>query len=361
MRARFTLTVVCWALLAAACGSGEADVPSSLLAPTTTAARAKAVIYAYSYAAGDHHDYSFSLNQDLAMTVEAEGDDASLGQEIPGAINVTTSVAGTVSYDVAEGPEPGTHEIAISGVFESLEIEGTVDGETLDEGLMEEGTVPDLVEVPDLTIVIDEFGHLVSVDGEELPDDLPFFGDPFSQLGDFTSGGLSGHFGPAFPDEPLAVGDEWSSRQTEEIEGFDTAMSVETAYEVTGTEELDGRTVAVIDFETNTSKVELNLGEMFQALFDAFGEMGSELGNGTTGTTVATPEVEFLITVEPSTATGTVWFDQAHGVVVKSTQNTTTAIAMVMDFSDLEDSVRTEITMDLAMDLTAELVGGPST
>jgi hypothetical protein len=361
MRARFTVTVGLMSLLVAACGSGQATDLSPALAPTTTAVEAEAIAYAYSYAAGDHHDYEFDLNQDLDMTVEAEGDDALLGEELPGAINVTTSVAGTVSYDVAEGPAPGTHQIAISGVFDSLEIEGTVDGEPVDEELMDQGTVPDLVEAPDLTIVIDEYGNLVSVDGEEVPTDLPFFGDPFSQLGGFTSGGLSGHFGPAFPDEPLAVGDEWSTSQTEEIEEFDATMSVETSYRVTGTEEFNGQTAAVIDFETRTSGVELDLGAMFQALFDAFGEMGSELGDDTTATTVALPELEFLITVEPSTATGTVWFDQSKGIVVKSTQNTITTIAMVMDFSDPEESVRTSVTMDLDMDLTAELVEGPST
>ena len=43
---------------------------------------------------------------------------------------------------------------------------------------------------------------------------------------------------------------------------------------------------------------ELDLGEMFQALFDAFGEMGSEAE--TTDTTPAVPELEFVISVKPS-------------------------------------------------------------
>jgi hypothetical protein len=355
---RAGLLLITMALLAAACGPGDSNSSPTIPAPETTAAEAEAVVYTYSYAAGDHHDYAFTLDQNLDMTVEAEENGALLGEDVPGDIEVTTSISGTVSYDIAAGPQPGTHEIAISGVFDSLEIEGTVDGENLDEELVDDGTVPDLIEVPDLTIVLDRFGNLVSVDGEDIPDDFTFFGDPFSQLGDFTSGGLGGHFGPTFPEEPLSVGDEWSISQSEEVEGFDTTMSVETTYEVVGTEDVNGQTVAVVEFRTTTSAVELDLGEMFQALFDAFGEMGSELE--TTDTAPAVPELEFVISVKPSTATGTVWFDQSEGVVVKSTQSTATAIEMVMDFSDSEESMRTAVTMDLDMELTAELVQKPS-
>lgn len=243
MRARLTLMLVA-AVVLAACGPAESATTSETTpAPPTTAVQAEAAAFVYSYEPGDHHEYAFTLEQNLQMTVEAEGDDALLGDELPGDINVTTSIAGTVSYDIAEGPDAGTRQISISGIFDELEVDGTVDGEPLEEGMIEEGTVPDLVEVPDITIVIDEHGRLVSVDGEEVPEDLPFFGDPFSELGDFTSGGLNGHFGPAFPDEPLAVGDTWSFTQSEEIEGLDATMSVDSTYEVMGTETFNGRTV----------------------------------------------------------------------------------------------------------------------
>ncbi len=362
MRARLTLMLVIAAVAAAACGPANTTTPSSTtLAPTTTAVTAEAAAFVYSYEPGDHHEYGFTLDQSLQMTVEAEGDDGLPGEDIPEEINVTTSIAGTISYDIAAGPEPGTRQISISGVFDELEVEGMVDGEPVEDGMIEEGTVPDLVEVPNITIVVDEHGRLVSVAGDDVPEDLPFFGDPFSQLGDFTSGGLNGHFGPAFPDEPLAVGDSWSFTQSEEVEGLDTVMSVETTYEVTGTETLNGRTVVVIEFTTKTSKVELDLGEMFQALFDAFGELGAELGDDTEDTTVEIPNITFLITVEPSTATGTVWFDQEAGIVVKSSQDTATSISMLMDFSDTEEAIRTAITMDLDMQLKAELLGAPST
>jgi hypothetical protein len=361
MRARLTLMLVA-AVVLAACGPAESATTSETTpAPPTTAVQAEAAAFVYSYEPGDHHEYAFTLEQNLQMTVEAEGDDALLGDELPGDINVTTSIAGTVSYDIAEGPDAGTRQISISGIFDELEVDGTVDGEPLEEGMIEEGTVPDLVEVPDITIVIDEHGRLVSVDGEEVPEDLPFFGDPFSELGDFTSGGLNGHFGPAFPDEPLAVGDTWSFTQSEEIEGLDATMSVDSTYEVMGTETFNGRTVAVIEFTTETSEVVLDLGEMFQALFDAFGELGTELGGETEDSTVDLPSVTFLITVAPSTATGVVWFDQEAGLVVRSSQDTATSISMVMDFSDTEEAVRTAVAMDLDMQLEAELVEGPST
>jgi hypothetical protein len=225
--------------------------------------------------------------------------------------------------------------------------------------MVEEGTVPDLVEVPNLTIVVDEYGNLVSVDGEEVPEDLPFFGDPFSNLGEFTSGGLGGHFGPAFPDKPLAVGDSWSSTESDEIDGLGPAMTVTSSYKVVGTETQDGHEIFVIEFNTETSEVVLDLGEMFQQLFDAFGELGLESGE-TTDTAAEIPEITFVITVAPSSANGTIWFDQKAGIVGQYAQDTTTSISMLMDLSDANGVARMAVTMDLGMQLTAELLEGPS-
>jgi len=360
MRLRMTTMLVATAMLVTACGSTEGGTTptSSALVPTTTPT-AQEVAFVYSYEAGDHHEYAFDLDQNLRMTVEAEGDGSLLGEDPPEDIDVTTSIAGKVTYDIADGPTPGTRQISISGVFDEVAIGGTIDGETLEEGMIEEGIVPDLATVPDLTLVIDERGRLVSVDGEEVSEDVPFFGDPFGELSDFTSGGLSGHFGPEFPDEPLTVGDTWSFSQSDEIEGLDTVMSVTTTYTVTGTETLGGRTLVVIEFTTETSEVVLDLGAMFQALFDAFGELGTDLGAETTDTAPGIPSITFLITVAPSAADGTVWFDQDAGIVTKFTQNTVTNISMVMDLSDDENVVRTAVNMDLDMALTAEKLEGP--
>ena len=361
MRARLTVMFVVTAVLAVACGPGQdATTPSSTIATqSTTAPQAAPIVFTYSYEPGDHHDYAFALDQNLQMTVETEGDASLLGEGPPEDINVTTSVAGNISYDISEGPEAGTREVSISGVFDELAIAGTVDGEPVDESMVEEGTVPDLVEVPNLTIVVDEYGNLVSVDGEEVPEDLPFLGDPFSNLGDFTSGGLGGHFGPAFPDKPLAVGDSWSSTESDEIDGLGPAMTVTSSYKVVGTETQGGHEIFVIEFTTETSEVVLDLGEMFQQLFDAFSELGSELGE-TTDTTVEIPEITFLITVAPSSANGTIWFDQEAGIVGQYAQDTTTSISMLMDLSDANGVARMAVTMDLGMQLTAELLEGPS-
>jgi hypothetical protein len=361
MRARLAVMFVVTAVLAVACGPGQdATTPSSTTATqSTTAPQAAPIVFTYSYEPGDHHDYAFALDQNLQMTVETEGDASLLGEGPPEDINVTTSVAGNISYDISEGPEAGTREVSISGIFDELAIAGTVDGEPVDESMVEEGTVPDLVEVPNLTIVVDEYGNLVSVDGEEVPEDLPFFGDPFSNLGEFTSGGLGGHFGPAFPDKPLAVGDSWSSTESDEIDGLGPAMTVTSSYKVVGTETQDGHEIFVIEFNTETSEVVLDLGEMFQQLFDAFGELGLESGE-TTDTAAEIPEITFVITVAPSSANGTIWFDQKAGIVGQYAQDTTTSISMLMDLSDANGVARMAVTMDLGMQLTAELLEGPS-
>ena len=362
MRFKLIAMMAAAALIVTACGSAqEATTPSPTAASlTTTPPTAEAVVFAYSYEPGERHEYAFDLDQNLRMTVEAEGDESLLGDNPPGDINVTTSIAGNITYDITDGSSPDTRQISISGVFDDIAIEGTIDGESLEEGLVEEGTIPDLITVPDVTIVIDELGRLVSVDGEEIPEDMAFFGDPFGELEDFTSGGLGGHFGPRFPDEPLEVGDTWSFTQSDEIEGLDTVMSVTSTYTVTGTETMGGHQVAVIEFTTETSEVVLDLGAMFQALFDAFGEMGTELGDETPGPAPEIPDITFLITVAPSTANGTVWFDQGAGIVTKFSQNTITNISMLMDLSDAENVARTAVNMDLDMHLIAEKLDGPA-
>ena len=158
-----------------------------------------------------------------------------------------------------------------------------------------------------------------------------------------------------------------------------SSMSITSTYEVIGTETVDGHEVAAIEFTTETSEVILDLGEMFQGLFDAFGELGAEPGDTTSDTGRETPDITFVITVAPSTANGTVWFDQEAGIVEKYSQDETTpssalktfsthqkqpaakvAFSMLMDFSDAEAVVRTAATMDLDMRLTAELIEGPS-
>lgn len=358
MRERLTSMLVAVSVLAAACGPGEAPTATSAppRLPATSAPEAAPVAFAYSYEPGDHHDYAFTLDQILDMTIEAEGEEVLLGEEAPQNINVATFVAGTVSYDVAAGPQPGTHQISISGLFDELQIDGVVDGVPLEEGITEEGMVPDLVEVPDITIVIDDQGRLVSVDGEGVPEEFPFLGDPFSRLGDFTSGGLGSHFGPAFPDQPLGMGDTWSSSQAEEIEGFGATMSIDSTYEVVGIEVLDGRQVVVIDFTTETSEVVVDLGEMFRALLAAFDESGA----GTADAAAEIPEVTFSITVDPSRATGTVWFNQQAGLVARFTQDTAASISMLMGFSDGNGTARTAVEMDLVMQLAAERLDGSS-
>jgi hypothetical protein len=361
MRLKLIATMGAAALLATACGSAQEATTRAPTAasPTTLAPAAAPVAFAYSYESGDRHEYAFDLEQNLLMTIEAEGDESLLGDNPPGDINVTTSIAGKITYDITDGPSPDTRQISISGVFDDVAVNGTIDGEPLEEGTVDEGTIPDLISVPDVTIVIDELGRLVSVDGEEAPEDMASFGDPFAELENFTSGGLGGHFGPQFPEEPLEVGDTWSFTQSDEVEGLDTVMSVTSIYTVTGTETLGGHEVAVIEFTTETSEVVLDLGAMFQALFDAFGEMGSDL-SGETTEPAEIPDITFLITVAPSTAAGTVWFDQEAGIVAKFSQNTITNITMLMDLSDAESVARTAVTMDLGMHLAAEKVDGPA-
>lgn len=337
------------AVTVTACSS-EGTTPST---PPSTTQPAPAFALAYRYEPGDHLDYGFSLDQHIVMTIESEGGESLLGRDVPGAVDVTTDVRGTVSYDLATGPEPGTVRLSISGAFDQMNVSGTVDGRDVTEEMTQDGTVPDLLQVPDLTLVLDARGNIVSVAGEEVPDDAAFFGDPFSQLGDLTSGGLSNHFGPAFPDRELRAGESWSFDRSESIPGLIDEITVNTTYEVRGTETRDGHDYVAIDFVTRTSEIVIDLGEMFRNLFQSFGEMSSELGEEP----AEIPDLAFVITVAPSEASGTIWFDEAAGRSQRIEQATAATIDMVMDVSGTDGDSHTAAHLEIAMNLAAELAG----
>ncbi len=347
------------ALTAAACSSG-ASTPSTSTphVPATAAPQAESAVYAYSYAPGDSYRYDLSLEQHVTMHTETSGDPTFLGtDEGPKDVDVTTTVAGTIDYLVADGPEPGTVQLNISGVFDELSVEGTIDGEPATDAAVEDGTVPDLVEVPDVTVVVDETGRIVSVNGEAAPDDATFLGDPFAGVAGITSGGIDKPFGPQFPDRPLAVGDTWTEEVTEPIPDLDQEVSSTVTYTVTGMDTIDGHDVAVIEFTAGNSGIEIDLGEVFQAMFEGFAAMGGDEAD-----TADIPTIEFVIGVDDSEGSGTYWFDQEAGIVRQVDQTYTVPMTMRMAVTSTDGDGAVDVTMSIASHVQASLAesGGVS-
>jgi hypothetical protein len=358
MRTRILIAAL--ALAATACASGTAATTTVATEPsttTTTQPPVPAAVLAYSYAAGDSYTYDISLAQHLTMSTTVEGDPGMFGgADAPGNVDVDTSVDGTVQYDLSDGPEADTTTMHISGTFDNVNVEGTVDGEPVTDSDVQSGTVPDLVEVPDTTIVLDKYGRPVSVDGTTVPSDSQFFGDPFALFGGLASGGLDQPFGPEFPDHALAIGDSWTEEQSQDIPDTNQTVATSVTYTVTGTDTVDGHDVTVIDFTATSSGADVDLGQLFQALIEGFASMGQD-----TSTTEPIPTIDFVVSVGESSGSGTYWFDQEAGIVRKVHQTYSIPMSMHMAISSSEGNGTTDLQMSIESSVDAHLSEGATT
>ncbi|MFQ5968340.1 MAG: hypothetical protein ACE5MI_12145 [Acidimicrobiia bacterium] len=343
-------------VLAAACGPTPAQQEAQDPTPAPEARAAQALpaggLFAYSYEPGGSYTYSFRLIETMDITFDTQGNAAFLDGEEPPPESVQADVliGGTVTYDVAAGPEPDTYEITVSGTFDEMSVNGTVDGQPMPDGMdLSEAGAPELIEVPSATIVIDSQGRVIegAVGGEPLPS-LDLFADPFSSFEGITSGGLNGHFGPAFPEGPLEMGEMWTHTVTEQI--MDQTFTAESTYVVDKVTEVDGAKLAVINTTRSFSGLTLDLGEMFVALFQGFAEMSED--PGAEAQLADGLDFTFLISLAPSTASGNVSFDPALGLTTQWTQNTN--LGMTMDFAMDDGNQAGSMKMNMLFDIAIE-------
>lgn len=353
MKLRSLTLVSVLALVVAACGSEGSPDPTD--GPPEPAP--EAVQLSYSLEAGSTMTYEVDMDQSIQM--EAEGDPTALAEagegEFPGNMDVQMTGTSTITHSVADGPEPGTFEITITGDFSDLEFSGTIDGEDItggdDPALPEDFTGMGPVET---TIIVDEQGNIVPSEeggmGGELFGDLGGLGglDMLGSLG--SAAGSPGQFvGPPFSEEEVTVGDTWS--ETIEIPTLPEADPIVTTVdsEVVSTEDLDGVQVFVIETNTSTSAIEFDLAELiigFMAAFlpeDASDEEIAEME-------ALTEQLRFAFSVDPSAADMTTWFDAEAGVARQA--DVATDSHVVMDIA-MPDETTGEV-IELAMDLTID-------
>ena len=273
MRFRLFTLLAAFALVMAACGGGGTgeDTTSTSEQTTTSQPGPDAVLLSYSLEPGTTYTYEVDLDQEITMT--SEGDGAVAGnQAMPASMAIQLSGSTTFTHSVAEGPEPDTYEITITGEFSELNVDGTVDGEAVTPG-----EIPDVAEMPpiDVTIVVDEQGNVIP-QADQTGD---IFGGDLGALG--ALGGLEAFgpgsdlgrmIGPPLSDAPVTVGDTWS--ETIEVpmmmglEGEPVTTVINS--EVTGTDTIEGHDVLVIDTEMVTSRIEFDLAEFLIGFFQAF-------------------------------------------------------------------------------------------
>jgi hypothetical protein len=346
-----SLLAVC-ALALAACGDPDQS------GPTTPLDAPDAALLSYSLEAGDEFQYEVGINQHI--DVEAAGDTTAMGEELPGSASVDIAGTGTFTHTVAAGPEDGTYEIHITGDFQNLSVTGTVDGEPVDSR-----EVPDFaaMEPIDKTVVVDEQGNVVSVDGEEVTDPMAgMFGNLGSMSGTPAPGIDPGQFfGPLFSDDEVTVGDTWSDEIETPGVVAEEPIVTSVTNTITGVEEVDGTQLYVIDTATSTSLIEFDLAEFFRGLFGAFAPEGAT-EEDTAEFEEAMSQLKFLMTIDETSSDATSRFDAEAGVVHSTDVAAASHITMDMLVPDEESGEMVGFQMDMTMDqeLTYQLLSGPA-
>jgi hypothetical protein len=356
-------------LIVAACGGTTegtttttttgSDTTTTQTETTVAAETPQGVLLSYSLAAGDEYTYEVDLDQHIELS--ASGDASLMGdEEMPGNAVVDLTGSATFTHVVSDGPEPGTYEIRITGDFADVTVTGTVDGEPVDSGEAPDFAALDPI---DLTVVVDEQGKLIQEQGA-IDDPLGgLFGDLGALGGTSPAPGLDPgqFFGPLLSDDEVTVGDTWS--EDVETPGLSQDSSIVTSITstVTDVEDLDGTEVFVIDSQTSTSRIELDLGEFFAGMFGAF------LPEGTTETESAELEemlaqLKFLMTIDDTTSDSKTWFDAEAGIARQSDVTGGTRITMELNMPDEDTGEMVGFEMDMALDqvINYRLISGPT-
>ncbi len=374
MQKRIFSLVAVLALVLAACNPGEDGTASTTeqeAEPTTTttvtASAPEAVQLSYSLEPGTTLTYEVEMDQTVKMDIE--GDPTALGdgadKEIPQSMDINMVGTSVFTHSVADGPEPGTYEITITGDFSDMEFSGTVDGEEITGG--DESLIPEDftgMEPVEKTIVVDEQGNIIPSDddmGGDILGDLGGLGglgglDMLDQLG--GAAGSPGQFiGPPFGDEEVTVGDTWS--ETFEVPTLPGDDPITTTVEsrVVSSEDRDGAEVFVIETTTSTSAIEFDFADILIGFMTAF--LPDDASDEDRAQMEAiTDQLRFAFSVDPTVAEMTTWFDPEAGMAVEA--NLLNDSHLVMDIAMPDDAsgeiVELGMDMSIGSDITYRLI-----
>lgn len=362
MRIRiFTLAAVIGLVTACADGGGSSTTaPPDAETSTTVGDAPEEVLLSYSLAAGDTFVYAVEVVQNIDMTSEGEGAAFAEGEgeDLPASAAIEMTATGTFTFEVADGPEPGTYEVTITSDFTDVTATGTVDGAPLpaDEA-------PDFAEIEpvSVTVVVDERGNVIP-ESSDLDDPLTGM---LGGMGSLAPGSMPGtqlgqFFGPPFADEGVTVGDTWST--TFDTPGL-TAEPITTSVTstVTGTDSIDGIEVLVVESETVVDAFEFDLGEFFIGLFtgfvpdDATEEEKAELD-------ALVENLRFVMSFDDSRSDSTTLFDPEAGLTRRFEVTSSSTIGMDVNFPDEVTGEMSGFVMEMGIQqaVTHTLVSGPS-
>lgn len=351
----FILLAVLALVVAACAGADTQDDTTTSVAETTTTTtfpEPDALALSYDFEPGTSYEYEVGLDQTIDMATT--GDTSALGEtgseDVPREMSLDVEGTTVFAHSVAEGSEPGTYEITITGDFSGMEFNGTIDGEP-----GEPSEIPPMAQMEpvDVTIVVDEQGNII-------PDDQPGLGeDMLGELGglgmldQFGAGGGAGHFvGPPFTGDDVTVGDTWS--ETVELPTLpeQDPITTQTDSEVVSTDTVDGRDVFVIETTNSTSAIEFDLAQFLVGFMTAFtpedmtDEEQAEID-------AIVDDLRFAISVDPQVADLTTWFDYEEGLTRQAELSSDTH--MVMDINIPDETTGELVAFGLDMDITQVL------
>jgi hypothetical protein len=345
---RHLFTILALALVSAACGSGDGTTdPASTSIPGTR--------LAYQYSTGDHLVYDFEMTQGIVATIDFEATPGLLGDsDVPGETDIAVTVTGVLIYDITDGPDPGTYEISITGEFTDTTVSGTIDRRPVSEmGDLPTDLAPALTP-PELTIVIDESGRLVST-ATSAGDVFGLLADPTAVAAMVGLDPLTGHLGPVFPTEPIATGETWTDDVSREVLGTPTTTT--STHTFTDIAQSGAGTFAMIDSTLSSSGFEVSLGQLLAALFGGSNDLADGASTGDVSSQVAGAGFDMLIAGEAMTGRSSSSFDLEAGRLHRYELTTTSPIAITLTFPNEETGEPTdgEMLLTTVLEFAAEL------
>jgi len=305
MRAR-RIAFFCVLILTAACAEPAVEKPGG------TTLR-------YSYRAGEALSYEREL--DVEMTSQAAPPNTA-----PGNVDWAMTMELTERLDLtfAEGEDPATIRITMT--------QEVLDGEARVTSLGQEQSIPlDQVTAGlenEVVVVVDPQGRLLSasIGGSQLPAQL------LAALSGFSGSTTlqPQQLGPEFPDQPLAVGDEWETSASAELLGLTITQT--SHHRVAAREELLGHSTYRIESRITTGPYASNLASLLAELRAHPGLLGggdaAQLDDALAQFADQGIDAEFAMA--ESTASLTTWFDSEQGRVVRSELSAPISMSMAL-------------------------------
>lgn len=364
----FALALV---LLAAACQGEPPPTSSTTVLPptpptsrlstsTTLAAFSPGATLLYTYESGEEIVYRYSAAVDMETSF-LPGPDA---EGMPGSMEMGFLLSGPTTYLVDDGPAPGTVRVTLRQTVEDLSVsKAAVDGQPLGQEVGEQMAAAFAANgygtLPEVSVVLDEQGNVLSMqlDGEEVPVSL-LGGDPLSSNPLQGVSGLDAYLGPAFPDHAVAVGDSWTTEDTQEIPFYGSELTVTTDNRVVGEEIIRSHHALVIEATSDTSALQIDYAELFENLArtdpQELRAMGFTEQDFVELEEMRSADLQFQMAVEPSVSHSTTWFDLEEGLMIRNVGSGTTVLVMELALP-AEAGGSLSISMRLGFDTSMEL------